>query len=580
MLKSFRKKGFMITLALAFIICRAAFTQDAPPIPAPDIAPQPREEVSAALPSPGNITVNFKDVDILTVLNYLSEISGIDIIPSPGVKGLVTMRLRDKPWEIALDIVTRNYGFAYSREGNIIRVMPRTMLQAEEPVTVVIPLNYIIREVELSRSGGGGGTEDPTGAESSGTSSGGGDSYSVSMKEKSIEQLMKAITSIIDPGRGESATFVANANALVITSIPAKINVIKEMLVKIDKKPAQIVLEAKVIELVLDDSEKLGIDWNTVVTAAGARRPMTYPWANNGLFMGIDGDFQRSMYPRNDTIEGRTDFPLFGNSATAFLVNPFNPTVGDASMWTYGTLDFTQFTAVLRMINNRTDTNILSTPRITTLNNQKATIKVVQKVMLQETQASTQTANTVTVQFEDDASAREIGVKLTVVPHVNEGGDITVNLVPEVSSNLAFQNLQVGNAGTNTAIAMTYDTRESNTQVRVKDGETIFIGGLIQDQKVKNVSKVPVLGDLFGDIPYLGKLVKYEGDVVDKTEIVFFVTVHMVKDGTESISKSGTVDHYDRYQLNKVSEEKGVREKKDKKIKMLKDKSEKKKIIW
>jgi type II secretory pathway component GspD/PulD (secretin) len=245
-------------------------------------------------------------------------------------------------------------------------------------------------------------------------------------------------------------------------------------------------------------------------------------------------------------------------------------------MFTYGTLDFSQFSAVLRMINDRTDTNILSTPRITTLNNQRATIKVVQKVMLQQTQASTQTANTVTVEFEDDADAREIGVKLTVIPHVNEGGDITVNLVPEVSSNLSFQNLQVGAAGTDTAIAMTYDTRESNTQVRVKDGETIFIGGLIQDQKVNNVSKIPVLGDLFGDIPYVGKLVKYEGDDVDKTEIVFFVTVHLVQDGQESISKSRTADHYDDYQLDYGTDAKNSGEKKEKVAKKIKDKSSKK----
>ena len=199
------------------------------------------------------------------------------------------------------------------------------------------------------------------------------------------------------------------------------------------------------------------------------------------------------------------------------------------------------------MIDQRQDVNILSTPRITTLNNQKATIKVVKKVMLQKTQEALQTAEAITVEFESDDEAREIGVTLTVIPHVNETGDIVVNLIPQVSSNLQFTQLQVGASDENT-VAMTYETREANTQVRIRNNETIFIGGLIKDRVTNIVNKVPVLGDLFSGIPVLDKMFKYEAEQIDKTEIIFFVTVHIVENGIDSIQKSYTTYEYERYQ--------------------------------
>jgi type IV pilus assembly protein PilQ len=204
-------------------------------------------EVKPPLPKPGNVTVNFKEVEIKTVLHYLSEVSGVDIVPSPGVEGTVTMRLRDKPWERALDIVTRNYGFAYSRDGNIIRVIPKGKLQTEEPITEVIPLNYIIQD---------------TGEDT----------------DQNITQLMEAVNSVLMAKAGEKATFLPTANAIVITAIPARVSTIKDMIGMIDKKTPQIMLEARVIEVTLDRNDQFGIDWNAVITAAGARRPTTFYW--------------------------------------------------------------------------------------------------------------------------------------------------------------------------------------------------------------------------------------------------------------------------------------------------------------
>jgi len=185
---------------------------------------------------------------------------------------------------------------------------------------------------------------------------------------------------------------------------------------------------------------------------------------------------------------------------------------------------------------------LISSPRITTLNNQKATIKVITNLFLQKQQKSTDSATTVTVEFEKDP--REVGVILEVTPHVNDKGEISVTLKPEVSTTPTFTELEL--TGDDNTVSMQYNSRVAETQIMVRDGETIFIGGLIQDTLSKEDHKVPILGDLLGDIPLVGGIFKYEQDNVDKTEVVFFVTVHLLKDGKDSINSSKTISQYQK----------------------------------
>lgn len=503
-------------------------------------APSGGEALKAAMPGKGNVTVNFKEVDILTVLNYLSEVSGVDIIPSPGVESKVTMRLRDKPWEQALDIVTRNYGYVYSREGDVIRVIPKGQAGMEEPITEVIKLNNLIREIELTKGS------------VSGTASTLGTEVTVKQQEQSIQQLMSAINSMLDAKRGEKATFVSGVNSIIVTAIPSKISEIKKMILGIDKRPPQIILDTKVVEISLTDDERFGVDWNAIISAAGARKAITFPFTNTGVIPFLPSD-QRQFYPASTDITGaaltgQNDFPYVNMSN---MLNAVTQTAASnaANMFSFGTLDFTTFTATLSLLENRGDTEILSSPRITTLNNQKATIKVIEKMMLQKSVATTQTATLVTVEFESEDEAREVGIKLTVIPHVNENNEISVNLLPEVSSNAGFNSITVGAAAA-TTVALTFLSREANTTVRANDGETIFLGGLIRKNTVKTDNKLPIIGDLFGGIPLIGNAFKYEADNITRTEIVFFVTVHLVKDGMDSIEKASSVDRYNEYVKN------------------------------
>ncbi|MFH1837467.1 MAG: hypothetical protein ABH862_05090 [Candidatus Omnitrophota bacterium] len=471
------------------------------------------KSITQTLPSPGNVSVNFKDVDIKTVLHYLSEISGVDIIPSPGVEGLVTMRLRDKPWKVALDIVTRNYGYVYSQdeEEGIIRVIPKDVLQSEEPVTVVIPLNYMTQEGQQKES------------------------------DRNIKQLLEAIDSVLISIAGERSTFLPSANAIVVTALPSRINSIKNMVARVDKKTPQVMLEAKVIEITLDRNDQFGVDWNAIITASGARRPVTFPFNNEGGLPWLPGA-QDKFYPTVNRGQNQADFPLETFTEGAGGIDVTAAAVA-SSIFSFGTLDFSQFQAVLTMLDERDDTEILSSPRITTLNNQPAVIKVVSNIFLQKSQSTADGGAFVTVEFEDDP--RQVGVILEVTPHVNDNDEVTVDLHPQVSSNLAFTELSVNN--TQNTVAMQYQSREAETQVMVRNNETIFIGGLITETLTKQDHKFPILGDLLGWIPYAGSLFKYEVDNKEKTEVVFFVTVHIVKDWTETMKFPGVQQQYDKH---------------------------------
>ena len=482
------------------------------------------------LPERGNVTINFKGVDIKTVLHYLSEVSGVDIVPAPGVEGPVTLRLRDKPWEIALDIVTRNHGFSYSSdyEEGIIRVIPKEQLNAESPITEVIVLNNLIREIEIKKKDG---QEQAT----------------VEEKKESIQQLLVAVNSVLDVTRGERATYISSVNAIVVTAVPTRISDVKNMIKKIDKKTPQIMLDAKVVEIKLTKDEKFGIDWNAVMSISGAKRPITFPFTNSGALPFL-GSEQRQFFPTFTA--GQDKDARFPALDSGVLVDPTAaPT--DGAPFSFGTLDLSTFTATLRALDKRGGTELLSSPRITTLNNQKATIKVVQKIMLQKAMDSAQASTTISVEYETPEEAREVGVKLVVIPHVNETGDVSVNLMPEVSQNDGFQLLTVGGVAQSQTTALYFSSREANTTVRVKDGETIFIGGLIKKSKLTQNNKLPILGDIFGWIPLVGSLFKYEEDVTERTEIVFFVTVHLIENGMDSIETSETEALFEKYHPKK-----------------------------
>ena len=427
--------------------------------------------------SPGNITMDFKDADINNVLRILSYKSGVNIVTGKDVQGLVTIRLTDVPWEKALDVILRTYGFAYEREGNIIRVTTVENLAKEELVTEVFVLNYA-----------------------------------------KAPEVMQSIGDILSE-RGR-VRVDERTNVLIVTDIATNLYKISQVVQRLDRRTPQVMIDAKIIETTLNDDETLGIDWQIQVAARGSARPTTFPFdRSNGL--------GRTFAPKGQTSAETTTSVTTGggqsSSTTTAFPTPFGFPFVQPSAFTFGTLAFDQFAQVLQVLEHRRNTKILSSPRITTLNNQTASILVGEVLGIPIFERNENTGNVEITGYTD----KELGVKLAVTPHVNEAGFILVDLHPEISSLLGYDEL------TPEVKAPHFAAREAKTQVLVKDGDTIAIGGLVSQNKVDTVRKVPLLGD----IPGLGYLFKQKIKADTKTDLLFFVTVRVMTDEDMKIAE-------------------------------------------
>ena len=464
----------------------AAPSKEVLPAPTPEPTPEPAPEEAASptqVVDQGSITVNFKGADIRTVLAYISEVACVDIVPSPDVKGIVDLKLNNKPWKMALDIILRNYGFAYEREGDIIRVVTVDNLKMEELATQTFNLNY--------------------------------------GKSKDVVASIKDIVS----SRGK-VMYDDRTNIVLVTDIPTNIYKIGQVIDKLDKKTDQVLIEARIIETVLDDSDKLGIDWNLKMTVAGAKRPTTFPFSQWDQSVGKFGAWG-SILPQvqvdnplssdgTGSVVTQTTASEFPNTPGGFAAFPFAPT----TEFSYGTLDFSEFKAVMEFIKQRANTDIVSNPRIATLNNSEALINVGQTLNLPKYERNSTTGKMEITGYE----AKDLGIILKVTPHINTKGEIVIDLAPQISDLLRYDTLDRASG----IVAPVYSTRIAKTQVMIKDGDTIFIGGLIKENDIDRKNKMPFLGDLLGDVPYLGLLFSKKETVKQKTELIFFITVNIM----------------------------------------------------
>lgn len=426
--------------------------------------PQAAEEKSTS----GNVTLIFKDADIRTVLHTLSYKSGVNIVAAENVKGKVSIRLIDVPWETAFEVILKNQGLASERIGNIIRVITLETVAEEELQNEVFILNY--------------------------------------SKAKDVTEAVK--DTLTERGK---IKYDERTNTIIVTDIPTNLHKVRAVIDRLDKRTPQVAIEAKLIETALDKDDKLGINWSLQVTASGSKRPSTLPFEREAIpFAKSKGDGKQ--------LERLGQYlPLLETGAPGVPTTAF-PYVTSTS-FTFGTLDFTSFSAVLELLKSRTDTKIISNPTVTTLNNQPAKVAVATVFNIPTYERSEATGNMEVTGYTE----KELGVILTVLPHVNEAGDIVVDLEPVVS---AFKQWDTFGTGANTIYAPRFDTRAAKTQVMVKDGQTIAIGGLMKETTSKYKKKVPILGD----IPILGELFKKTEDAIDTVDLLIFVTVRLIKE--------------------------------------------------
>lgn len=418
------------------------------------------------------ISVNLKDVDLRDFFRLIHEISGLNVVLDPNVKGTLTIVLDEVPWDQALDIVLQNNGLEKQLHGNVLRIATLDTIKkeaetardvrkaendAQEMVTVTRVLNY-------------------------------------SKAESLAPTLKKFLTS-----RGD-ILFDARSNQLIIRDIPATIPNIDNLLRQLDRKSQQVEIEARVVAATRAFAQDIGTELGFAATTTGGRS-----FYSGSPAVGGSGTSTGTGVPPSPVTvsQGQTT----GNGATQGI--PLSVNLGaqaPTSGFGFSTrspnfaLDFFITAAESKGVGK-----LLSKPRIVTQNNEKATVKQGVKIPIQTT-----INNTISVQYIDAV------LQLVVTPQITADGTVFMDVVVE--------NTQIDQGIPRIQGVPALDTESAESKVTVADGATIVVGGVIVTSSQVNITQVPVLGSL----PLIGNLFKRNSTSVNSSELLFFLTPRII----------------------------------------------------
>lgn len=483
-------------------------------------------QVSQGTTSPHNITVDFKDADIHTVLRVLSLKSGVNIVAAKDVRGTVTVRLVDVPWDVALDTILSTYDYAYERVGNVITVnnvtkmteqkkAQRELFEVQPLITQVFALKYLnavdmidIIEPMLS-SRGQAAVLYSTGQRGwgiggiSGIGAAGGDS--------STTGTTAAQTTTTVTGEEEVRRF---SKTLVVIDIPPYIERIRRTIDTIDVMPKQVLIEARIVEVRHDDLKDLGIDITSGSFANFRLNPVQNNKGSIPIQGGEAGGASLSAYA--------TPFPFNPQSTEIEGVPNLDDIFETGLSLVYRKLTGFQFEAMIHALEEDIHANILSAPHIRTLDNQEASILVGEKYPILTGEAGSGETATATAELD---YYQDIGIQLRVTPQINADGHISMIVHPTISTQTGVVQAGVSEA----AVPIQYpilSVREAETQIIMSDGETIMIGGLLRDSITHGRQGIPFLKD----IPLFGLIFGRDTTDVEKIDLLIFITAQIIDD--------------------------------------------------
>ncbi len=459
------------------------------------------------------LSLNFQDIAVRSVLQVIGDFTGLNIIVSDTVTGNVTLRLKDVPWDQALDLVMQARSLDMRKNGNVVWIAPKEELALKEkqeleakaqvadiePLrTEIFQLNYqkaeeVRKMLGASGGGGGGGA---TGAAGGGAAAAGGGVLSK---------------------RG-SATADVRTNILVVQDTPSKLDEVRRLLQRIDIAVKQVVIEARVV--IADDKFSRQL---------GARFGIGAGVYNNGRNIGINGrplgDPDQANIPSTWTATGLpppyyyTRIEQQGNTRTWSYVNsvPYNvnlPVTNAAGSLALTFLNLGNGNLVNLELSAAEAANrgkVISSPRVVTADNQKASIEQGQEIKLRVSGGVGGAGSVVTVNA-------KLGLEVT--PQVTPDGKIVLDVAITKDSIAGFTD---GNPIVN--------TRRLSTKVIVNNGDTAVLGGIYEETITDTVDKVPLLGDA----PVIGNLFKRTNRGSDKQELLIFLTPRVATDSTGTV---------------------------------------------
>jgi MSHA biogenesis protein MshL len=430
-------------------------------------------------------------------LAAIVEDSPYSIAVHPDVSGTITLNLKNVTLDETLDVIESLYGYDIRREGRVIQVYPAGIR------TETIPLDYLyvkrrgtsstsVNSGGVSgnassggNSSGGGSNSGSNGGNSSSQSSSTNTSSGVNIQTENESdfwsELKQTLTALVGSTNGRSVIVSPQAGLVTIKAMPAEITAVKRFIESTEEHlRRQVIIEAKIMEVTLNDDYQQGVKWDQVL-----------------------GNIESTSL----------DFSTTGNIAG----NAIASTIGGVTNLSFLNKDFS---GVIELLSTQGNVQVLSSPRITATNNQKAIIKVGEdEYFVTDVSTTTTTGTSTTITPEIDLTPFFSGIALDVTPQIDADGEVILHVHPSVTIT-AEQTKTIRLSDVDIILPLAQSSvRESDTIIRAKSGEIVVIGGLIETRKVDLESKTP----FFGDIPIVGALFKSKSESVQKKELVILL---------------------------------------------------------
>jgi len=480
------------------------------------------------------ISVDFRDTAIDDVIRIMAEQANVDVIKSPKVIGTVTAKLSNVPLEEALRNILASQGYDYVMSKNMIRIAPTGELtqEAEKLITKIYRITYA-----------------------------------------DIKEIEKSLGKCISP-RGFVSINQGTSN-VIVNDTESKIKAIDTFLAEIDRVTSQVLVECRIYDVTTNDGFDLNVEWHagnnpdktditrTIVNGTGST-DTSYNNTDNTDTITNTGPTDTitqttEVVDTVDTVDPTNTGTITTNTTTTTQVPATTGTLGTivnkngtvstrnlgtntdtetrtilskrSDPWVNGGFDpinggkikfgflndNVDISFMLNALRTNLDAKLLANPRILVLDNESANIKIVQEIPYQELTQSSGGGNIGTTVF------KNVGVELTVTPHVTRDGLIRLTIKPKFSTQVSVAQIAVPGTASKSDVPV-IDSREASTIAFAKDGQTIVMGGLRKQEKRQDVSKVPLLGD----IPMVGALFTSNTESLKTTELIVFVTPRIV----------------------------------------------------
>ncbi len=482
--------------------------------------------------------------------NGLVEGTHYNILVHPDVSGLISLKMRQVTIAEVLDAVKELYGYDYRRVSTGYVVLPATVQ------TRIFHVDYLdLERTGISRTRVSSGQITDSGSRRDGTggnsSSGNGGAVSSERSDRGAQevtgtailtqsvnkfwsQLDASVRAIVGSQPDRSVVINAEAGVIAVRATPTELRDVGEYLASVEHTMTrQVLLEAKIIEVELSDNFQAGINWSAV------------------LRDGSHTFFGGQAAPLNFN-----DNPLKSGSSTPVIVAPGQPIGGFTTQPLGGSfmlsLDFPDFNAFIDLLQTQGNTRVLSSPRVATLNNQKAVIKAgSDEFFVTDISSNTVTGTASATNRDVELTPFFSGIALDVTPQISEDGTVTLHIHPTVSD-VRDQTKSLTVAGVTDQIPLAFsEIRESDSIVRARSGQVIVIGGLMRNTRKRQDFSTPFLGA----IPVLGNLFKSQRNLERKTELVILLRPLVVDDKQwDSIAAADTKRAEDLARQGKVSE--------------------------